>query len=83
MFFFQQVFNPSLSLSEWNLAEVEASLSPVRAVRLRRGDDNVCEQQSLCRRILSYFTAREETAVKHSNHLSPEGRLREGLGGAG
>lgn len=30
VFFSQQVFNPNLSMSEWNLAEMEASLSPVR-----------------------------------------------------
>lgn len=32
VFFSQQVFNPNLSLSEWNLTEMEASLSPVRDV---------------------------------------------------
>lgn len=30
VFFSQQVCNPNLSMSEWNLAEMEASLSPVR-----------------------------------------------------
>ncbi|KFV58632.1 Heat shock factor protein 4, partial [Tyto alba] len=30
VFFSQQVFNPNLSMSEWNLTEMEASLSPVR-----------------------------------------------------
>lgn len=32
VFLSQQVFNPNLSLSEWNLTEMEASLSPVRDV---------------------------------------------------
>ncbi|KFP92571.1 Heat shock factor protein 4, partial [Apaloderma vittatum] len=30
VFFSRQVFNPNLPLSEWNLTEMEASLSPVR-----------------------------------------------------
>lgn len=72
VFFSQQVFNPNLSFNEWNLTEMEASLSPVSNVCFWDSNNNNDDDDARLVhnwRMLRYFTDRGESVKAQQIHI--------------